>query len=509
MTAESINLALAALAALLLLGLLVALWSAAARVRRAHDDGARSRDAELASLRAERGADVARLADARHELLAAREAERGAALAAAEAAAERARLQTQLASLAPLQAQFEALGRDRETLRMQLAGAQSSIAEQRAQLEAAQQIAAERQRALDQVGAQMKLEFEALSSRILDEKSRKFSEANQLQIGGLLTPLREQLDAFKRSVLETYDKESRERLGLKHELDQLRLLNVRLGDEATALTRALKGEQRVQGQWGEMLLERLLEASGLEPGRGFETQVSMQGEDGRQRPDAIVHLPEERDLVIDAKVSLVAWERWCAAADEDSRAAGMRAHVTSMRAHVAGLSDRAYTELPGIRTVDFVLMFVPVEAAFVEAMRADDTLYQYALERNVVIVSTSTLLATLRTVAGVWRNEDRNRNALEIAQRAGRLYDKFHGFMGDLDKVDRNLRIARESFDEARSKLSSGKGNVVSQIETLQKLGAKAQKRLDRGLRDVAKLEDGDDDQPPALVPPDDDQAGA
>jgi len=509
MTPDSINLALGGLAAALLLGLLVALWLAALRVRQAHAEGARSRDAELASLRAERGADVARLADARDELAGAREAERAAALAAAEAAAERARLHTQLAALAPLQAQFEALGRDREALRTQLAAAQSSIAEQRAQLEAAQQIAAERQRALEQVGAQMKLEFEALSSRILDEKSRKFSEANQLQIGGLLTPLREQLDAFKRSVLETYDKESRERLGLKHELDQLRLLNVRLGDEATALTRALKGEQRVQGQWGEMLLERLLEASGLEPGRGFETQVSMQGEDGRQRPDAIVHLPEERDLVIDAKVSLVAWERWCAAADEQSRAAEIKAHVGSLRAHVAGLAARNYAALPGVRTVDYVLMFVPVEAALIEAMRVDDTLQLWAMERNVAIVSTSTLLATLRTVATVWRNEDRNRNAMEIADRAGKLYDKFHGFMGDLDKVDRNFRIARESFDEARSKLSSGKGNVVSQIETLQKLGAKAQKRLDRGLRDVAKLEDGDDDQPPGVTPPDDEQDGA
>jgi DNA recombination protein RmuC len=505
MTLDSLHLGLIVLAVALLLSLPLLLWSAAGRVRRAHHEGARSRDAEVASLRAERGADSARLAEARHELIAAHEAERTAAQAATEAAAERARLQTQLASLAPLQAELDALAGDREALRTQLAAAQAGIAEQRAQLEAARQIASERQRALDQVGAQMKLEFEALSNRILDEKSRKFTEANQLQIGGLLGPLREQIDGFQRSVLETYEKESRERLGLKLELDQLRLLNVRLGDEATALTRALKGEQRVQGQWGEMLLERLLEASGLEPGRGFETQVSMQGEDGRQRPDAIVHLPEERDLVIDAKVSLVAWERWCAAGDEDSRALEMKAHIASLRNHVAGLAQRNYAALPNVHTVDYVLMFVPVEAALIEAMRADDSLQLQAMERNVAIVSTSTLLATLRTVATVWRNEDRNRNAMEIAERAGRLYDKFHGLMTDLDKVDRNMRIARDSLTDARAKLSSGKGNVVSQIETLQKLGARAQKRLDRGLRDVAKLEDGEaeDDPAPSLPAPD------
>jgi DNA recombination protein RmuC len=249
----------------------------------------------------------------------------------------------------------------------------------------------------------------------------------------------------------------------------------------------------------------LLEASGLEPGRGFETQVSMQGEDGRQRPDAIVHLPDERDLVIDAKVSLVAWERWCAATDEETRALQMKAHVASLRSHIAGLAQRNYAALPNVHTVDYVLMFVPVEAALIEAMRADDSLQLQAMERNVALVSTSTLLATLRTVATVWRNEDRNRNAMEIAERAGRLYDKFHGLMTDLDKVDRNMRIARDSLTDARAKLSSGKGNVVSQIETLQKLGAKAQKRLDRGLRDVAKLEDGEaqDDQAGSLPAPD------
>lgn len=487
---------------ILLLALLgLAAW-AMARVRAAREEGARSREPELAALRSQQAQDDARQAELRADLAAVREAERRALAELQVAAAERARLETRLGALQPLAADLDALRAQHEALRADAARLQAALAESRAQAEAAQSLALERQRALDQVGERMKAEFEALSARILDEKSRKFTEANQQQMGAVLGPLREQLEGFRKVVTETWQREQVERTGLKHELEALKTLNQRLGDEATALTRALKGEQRVQGRWGEVLLERLLEASGLERGRGFETQVSADGEGGRLRPDAIVHLPDERDLVIDAKVSLVAWERWCGAPDDAARGAEMKAHVASLRAHVAGLSERRYADLPGIRSVDFVLMFVPVEAAFVEASRADDELYLYALERNVVIVSTSTLLATLRTVASVWRNEDRNRNALEIAQRAGRLYDKFHGFMADLEKVDRNLRIARESFDEARSKLSSGRGNVVAQMETLQKLGAKASKRLAKDLRAEADAEDLADDQPPALEPP-------
>lgn len=493
----------AVLGGLLLLAAAVAVAWGLRRAKTGFEAGAASREAELATLRAERAADQSRLAELRAELHAAREAELALRTAAAAAAREQSRVETELRAHAAALAEIDPLRARCEVLRGEQAQLAAALAESRAQLEAARQLAEERAAALAQVGAQMKLEFEALSNRILDEKARKFTEANQTQMGALLTPLREQLDGFRRTVAETWEREQRERVGLKHELEQLKTLNQRLGDEATALTRALKGEQRVQGRWGEMLLERLLEASGLEPGRGFELQVSVQGEEGRQRPDAIVHLPEERDLVIDAKVSLTAWERWCAATDDATRALEMRAHLGSLRAHVAGLSARNYAELPGVHSVDFVLMFVPVEAALLEALRADDALYVEALERNVVIVSTSTLLATLRTVASVWRNEDRNRNALEIARRAGRLYDKFHGLMADFDKVDRNLRIARESFDDARAKLSTGKGNVVSQLDALHRLGARAQKRLDRELREQAGAEDdGNDDELPAITPP-------
>lgn len=469
----------------------LAAWSVA-RVRAAREEGARSREPELAALRSQQAQHDARQAELRADLAAVRDAERRALAELQAAAAERARLETRLGALQPLTADLDALRAQHEALRADAVRLQTALAESRAQAEAAQSLALERQRALDQVGERMKAEFEALSARILDEKSRKFTEANQQQMGAVLGPLREQLEGFRKVVTDTWQREQVERTGLKHELATLKTLNQRLGDEATALTRALKGEQRVQGRWGEVLLERLLEASGLERGLGFETQVSAEGESGRLRPDAVVHLPDERDLVIDAKVSLVAWERWCAAADEPSRTAEMKAHVASLRAHVAGLAERRYADLPGIRSVDFVLMFVPVEAAVVEATRADDEIYLHALERNVVIVSTSTLLATLRTIASVWRNEDRNRNALEIAERAGRLYDKFHGLAEDLATLGKAIERAQAAHAAARNKLTEGRGNLVSQVETLQRLGAKASKRLDRDLRAEADAEDVD-----------------
>lgn len=474
----------------LLLGLLGVGWWAAARVRSARAEGAASREPELAALRSQHVQDEARLAELRGDIGSLRDAERRALVDLQGAAADRARLETRLGALLPLAGELDGVRGQHESLRGEHLRLSAALAEARAQADAAQALAAERQGALEQLGERMKAEFEALSGRILEERSRQFTESNQQQMGAMLGPLREQLEGFRRAVTETWQRDQVERAGLKHELAALKTLNQRLGDEATALTRALKGEQRVQGRWGEVLLERLLEASGLERGRGFETQVSAEGESGRLRPDAVVHLPDARDLVIDAKVSLVAWERWCSAADDASRAMEMKAHVASLRAHVAGLAERRYADLPGVRSVDFVLMFVPVEAAFVEATRADDEIYLHALERNVVIVSTSTLLATLRTIASVWRNEDRNRNALEIAERAGRLYDKFHGLAEDLATLGKAIERVQAAHAAARSKLTDGRGNLVSQVETLQRLGAKASKRLDRDLRAEADAED-------------------
>ncbi|MGH8042942.1 MAG: DNA recombination protein RmuC [Rudaea sp.] len=329
--------------------------------------------------------------------------------------------------------------------------------------------------------------FALVSRQLLDQQSQKFTEQNQANLGTLLNPLREQLGDFRKRVDEVYDKESRERGLLKAEIDALKTLNKQIDEDARNLTRALTRDSKSQGAWGEMVLERLLEASGLQQGREYEMQVALQGDaGGRPRPDVIVHLPEGRDLIIDAKVSLTAYERYCAAVDDDECSKQLDAHLVSLRSHVKELADKRYSDLPGVNTLEFVLMFVPVEAAYIEAVHRDDALHAFALEKQIVIVTTSTLLATLRTVSSLWRFDDRNRNAFEIADRAGKLYDKFVGFIDDLQEANARIETAHAALASALTKLGSGRGNLVGQIEKLRELGAKAGKRIPPTLLDTA-----------------------
>ena len=315
----------------------------------------------------------------------------------------------------------------------------------------------ERERLLRQFREEFADRFKALSSELLDVQSQKFTEQNQSHMGNLLNPLREQLGDFRKRVDDVYDKESRERQLLKAEIDSLKNLNQRISEDAVNLTRALKGEARTQGAWGELVLERLLEASGLQKGREYEVQTVLRdGDGGRPRPDVIVHLPEGRDLIIDAKVSLTGYERYCSASDARRARRTSNAHLASMRTHVRQLAERRYSDLPGINSLEFVMMFVPIEAAFIEASRHDDALHGFALEKQVVMVTTSTLLATLRTVASLWRFDDRNRNAFDIAERAGKLYDKFVGFVEDIEDAKKRLDAARNSLSAASDKLVSG-----------------------------------------------------
>ncbi|MDE1886489.1 MAG: DNA recombination protein RmuC, partial [Xanthomonadaceae bacterium] len=350
-----------------------------------------------------------------------------------------------------------------------------------------QQAAAEREKSLTE-------KFDLLSRQLLDQQSQKLTEQNQANLGVLLTPLREQLGEFRKRVDEVYAQENRERAGLKTQIDALQNLNQKISQDAINLTRALTGDSQTQGAWGEMVLERLLEASGLQKGRQYDTQVVLTNDSGeRPRPDAIVHLPEGRDIIVDAKVSLTAYERYCSAVDVDERAAQLAAHLKSLREQVRNLAGKRYADLPGVNSLEFVLMFVPVEAAYIEAARHDDTLQAFALEKNVVIVTASTLLATLRTVSSLWRFDDRNRNALEIADRAGKLYDKFAGFVDDLDEARTRVGAAAKALDAAGSKLSSGSGNLLRQVEMLRELGAKASKSLpaearERASQDVPRI---------------------
>lgn len=341
----------------------------------------------------------------------------------------------------------------------------SRAAELAARLEEQRRATETRLREFDE---RLKAELAQLAQGVLEEKARHFDERSEKQLGGLLAPLREQLSNFNQLVQNT-----------NAEILSLKSLNQQITAEAANLARALKGDTRAQGAWGEVVLERLLEMSGLQAGRGFELQAVFKSEDGgRPRPDVIVRLPDEKDLVIDSKVSLVAWERALSSSDEAGHEAAMREHLNSLRRHIDGLGKRDYAAVPGIRTLDFVLMFVPVEAAFIEALRQDESLYGYALSRNIALVSPSTLLATLRTVAHLWKMEDRNVNAQEIARQAGALHDAFVMLEEEFAKVGEQIEKALSSHESATKRISTGRGNLVGRIDKLRKLGADARKTL-------------------------------
>lgn len=326
-------------------------------------------------------------------------------------------------------------------------------------------------------------QFQLLANQILEEKSKKFTEQNQLNLGGILLPLQEKIKEFQTQVANTYDKESKERLTLKNEIERLAALNGKISEDAINLTQALKGSNKTQGIWGEMVLETVLESSGLRRGEEFVVQPSFDLEDGGQhRPDVIIHLPEGRHMIVDAKMSLVAYERYVSASTEEERADSLKQHLVSVRAHIRGLSEKNYQTLTGLKAPDFVMLFVAVEPAFMLAFSNDQSLFNDALAKNVLLVSPSTLLANLRTIAYIWRQEKQNRNAQEIAQQCAKLYDKFVGFVEDLDDVGKKLGQTQKSFDDARSKLSTGRGNLVRQVEQVKKLGVKPTKNLPEQL---------------------------
>jgi DNA recombination protein RmuC len=337
----------------------------------------------------------------------------------------------------------------------------------------------------------LKLQFQQLAESILEQKGRNFSEASQKQLTDLLKPLGEKIQGFEKRVEETYDRESKQRVALEREIKALMEANTRISIDADNLTRALRGESKTQGIWGEVILERVLEKSGLERGREYEIQVSLQDtEGGKGQPDVVVHLPEGKDVIIDSKVSLTAYQAYYSAEEEDARAAHLRQHLASIRAHIRGLSEKNYQHLAGVNTLDYVLMFLPVEAAFTLAVQQDDQLFTDAFAKNIILVGPSTLLATLRTIQSIWRYEHQNRHAQEIAEQAGRLYDKFADFVKDLEEIGQRLDKAQEAWSNAHNKLSSGRGNLINRTETLRKLGARNRKELPRNLLDTGSEED-------------------
>jgi DNA recombination protein RmuC len=322
-------------------------------------------------------------------------------------------------------------------------------------------------------------QFKNLANEILEDKSKRFTEQNAASLDALLKPLQTKLTEFKEQVSNTYGNEARERHALKNEIERLANLNLKMSDETRSLTQALKGDSKVQGNWGELVLESILESSGLRKGEEYVVQDSHTQSDGsRLQPDVVIKLPEGRSLVVDSKVSITAYARHAETTDEGIAEKELAAHILSLRQHIQGLSGKNYSSLYGIGSVDFVLMFVPIEPAFLLALKTAPNLYQEALAKNIVLVCPSTLVATLRTVAHLWRQDHQNRNALEIAKQCGNLYDKFVGFVDDLEKIGQRLDQAQTSYHDAFNKLKTGKGNLIRSAEKVRELGVKPSKNL-------------------------------
>jgi len=348
-----------------------------------------------------------------------------------------------------------------------------------ATLENERKNSAEKLRLLNEAKDQMRTEFQNLANAILEDKSKRFTEQNRTNIDQVLIPLREQINDFRKRVDDVYSSDSKERQALSEHIKILTELNQRVSREADNLTKALKGENKTQGNWGEMVLERALELSGLKKGVEYDTQTTALDDEGRMlRPDVVVHLPENRDVVIDSKVTLVAYESAVSATSEEEQKRALDAHVESLRNHVKSLSGKSYETLSSINTLDFVLLFMPIEAAFVAAIRHDPAIFEFAYEKRVILVSPSTLLVTLRTIRNMWQGEYQNRNAQEIASRAAALYDKFVSFIETMNRVKKAIGTASSECDDAIKLLGTGKGNLVRRVEEFRALGVKPKKSL-------------------------------
>ncbi|MDI1301649.1 MAG: DNA recombination protein RmuC [bacterium] len=372
----------------------------------------------------------------------------------------------------------EKLEQERSALELALRERETRFAEIDTRLQAEREQVAVQARFVKEQEQMLKLQFEQLATKIFEEKSQKFSEQNKTGLDTLLSPLREQIKDFREKVENTYSNEARERFALKEQILRLEGLNRQISDDASNLAKALKGDKKLQGNWGEMILTRVLEQSGLHEGREYVTQFSTRNDDGqRMVPDAIVHLPENRDIVIDSKVSLNDYMLYCEAEGDDERKLFLKQHTTAVRNHIKTLSEKRYEDLPELRTLDFVFMFMPVEAAFMLAVEHDKALFSEAFDKKIIIVSPTTLLATLRTVESIWRYERQNQNAEKIAKEAGGLHDKFVTLLGHLEDLGRAIERSQDSYRKTIAGVT-GHGGLMGRVKNLKDLGAKAKKSL-------------------------------
>ncbi len=321
--------------------------------------------------------------------------------------------------------------------------------------------------------------FKEIASSIFDEKSLKLRETNQESLQTILQPLNQRIRDFEKKVTDTYQEEARERFSLTKEIQQLNSMNQRLSEEATNLTKALKGESKQQGIWGELVLERLLEQSGLEKDREYQVQVSLKHPEGQRfQPDVLINLPDNRQIIIDAKVSLTAFERFSSSDDDVVRAENLKSHLLSIRNHIRLLSEKRYQELEGVNSLDFVLLFIPIEPAFQLIIKSDEEIMTDAFMKKIMLVGPNTLLVTLKTIQHIWQIENQSKNADEIARLAGNMYDKFVAFVDDLEEIGSRLGSTQKSYEQACNKLVQGRGNLVKRAEDIKKLGARVNKEL-------------------------------
>lgn len=371
----------------------------------------------------------------------------------------------------------EKLTSDNSSLKSDYSNLQTRLSEQKDEIEKLQE--------------KFTKEFENLANKIFEEKGNKFTEQNKEKLSEILNPLRDKISEFERKVEETSKESIKGNASLKEQLQMLKEMNQKITQEATNLTNALKGQSKTQGNWGEFILESILEKSGLVKGREYVVQESLTSESGKRfQPDVIINLPENKSIIIDSKVSLVGYEKFISSDDEREKQLALREHINSIRSHIKNLSGKNYQNLYQIESLDFVLMFMPIEPAFAYAVQSDASLFTDAFERNIVIVSPSTLLATLRTIASIWRQENQNKNALEIAKQSGDMLDKFTAFVDDLISVGKGLMTAKDNYDKAMNKLVDGRGNLVNRAEKIKQLGAKASKTLPSSILNRADLDD-------------------
>ncbi len=379
--------------------------------------------------------------------------------------------------------QIDNLTKEREEIRREKDFLNTELTRRNTEFDALQLKNNEQKEEVEKLQEKFTKDFENLAHKILDSTSNKFTEQNKENIKNILTPLQDKINTFEKKVEQTHKESIDYHAALRQQILGLKDLNEQMSKEATNLTKALKGDSKMQGNWGELVLERVLEKSGLEKDREYFVQQSFTNEEGqRVLPDVIIHLPDNKKMVIDSKVTLTAYERFINEEDEIQKNIHLKEHISSLKRHVDQLSSKNYQDLHGIDSPDFILMFVPIEPAFAIAINEDNKLYNQAFEKNIVIVTPSTLLATLRTIDTMWNNEKQQRNAIEIARQAGALYDKFEGLVKDLTGVGKKIDDAKKDYSAAMNKLVEGRGNLITSVEKLKKMGAKAKKSLPEAI---------------------------